>query len=590
MRTTGFAAGAVALLLALGGCGTSTVDSSRSQSNTADTTPPAVAIISPSVSGNYFTTSAAVSLAGSAADNVGVASVAWHNAANGAGGAASGTDSWSAPNITLVSGVNTITVTAQDAAGNNTGATLVVTYNPGGSVSLTGNVDSSLINRSAANAVYIYNGTVTPTGATPPVATTPVTQDNGACTFSYRFSALPAGAYTVAFSSDATTFRGISTVTLPGTGTHDFPPARRLQVGPTRALTVPSAAAAVALAGDVIEIDAGLYIDDIVVWRQSNLTLRGVGGRAHIHSTKIIPFVSGGTDQQNGKGIWVQAGSTQNTTVENIELSGASVADQNGAGIRADGSGLTVCNGYFHDNEDGILGGSGVVLVEYSEFDRNGFGDGQSHNMYFGQGVSLFTLRYSYSHRAKIGHNVKSRAQENRILYNRITDEEGTASYEINLPNAGLSYVIGNLIQQGPNTDNSTIIEYGEEGVPAGWKTELYVVNNTIVNDLHSGRFIDIAAPGTTARFVNNIFAGGGSIASGAGVTSTNNLATSPGFVDSANFDYHLTSASAARNAGVDPGSVGAFSLVPTSQYVQPISREDRPVDGAIDIGAYEFQ
>src|SRR5580765_1804422 len=353
MRTTGFAAGAVALLLALGGCGTSTVDSSRPQSNTADTTPPAVAITSPSVAGNYSTTSAAVSLAGSAADNVGVASVAWHNAANGAGGAASGTDSWSAPNITLVSGVNTITVTAQDAAGNNTGATLVVTYNPGGSVSLTGNVDSSLINRSAANAVYIYNGTVTPTGATPPVATTPVTQDNGACTFSYRFGALPAGAYTVAFRSDATTFRGISTVTLPCTGTHDFPPARRLQGGPTRALTVPSAAAAVALAGDVIEIDAGLYTDDIVVWRQSNLTLRGVGGRAHTHSTKIIPFVSGGTDQQNGKGIWVQAGSTQNTTVENIELSGASVADQNGAGIRADGSGLTVCNGYFHDNEHG---------------------------------------------------------------------------------------------------------------------------------------------------------------------------------------------------------------------------------------------
>jgi len=110
------------------------------------------------------------------------------------------------------------------------------------------------------------------------------------------------------------------------------------------------------------------------------------------------------------------------------------------------------------------------------------------------------------------------------------------------------------------------------------------------VNDRGSGRFIDIAAAGTTARFVNNIFAGGGSIAGGAGVTSTNNLTTSPGLVDSANFDYHLTSTSAARNAGVDPGSVGAFSLVPTSQYVQPISREDRPVDGAIDIGAYEFQ
>jgi hypothetical protein len=482
--------------------------------------------------------------------------------------------------LLMLNGCSSSTVSSSQSQPNN----------PGGTSSLSGNVDSSLINRGGTNTAYIYSGVVTPSGAVQPVATTPVTQDNGACTFSYRFGALPGGVYTVAFSSDATTFRGTSTVTLPGTSTHDFPPARRLQVGPTRALTVPSAAAAVAQAGDVVEIDAGLYTDDIVVWRQNNLTLRGVGGRAHIHSTQIIPFVSGGTDQQNGKGIWVQAGSTQNTTVENIELSGASVPDQNGAGIRADGSGLTVCNGYFHDNEDGILGGSGVVLVEYSEFDHNGFGDGQSHNMYFGQGVTLFTLRYSYSHRAKIGHNVKSRAQENRILYNRITDEEGTASYEINLPNAGLSFVIGNLIQQGVSTDNSTIIEYGEEGVPAGWKTELYVVNNTIVNDLGSGRFIDIAAPGTTARFVNNIFAGGGSVASGAGITSTSNLTSNPGLVDSANFNYHLTPTSPARNAGTNPGSAGAVSLVPTSQYVHPISREDRPSDGAIDIGAYEFQ
>src|SRR5258708_9710464 len=124
MRTTGFVASAVAL--ALGGCGTSTVDSSRSQSNTADSTPPTVAIISPATAGNYSTTNAAVSLAGSAADNVGVASVAWHNAAHGAGGQASGTDNWSAPHITLLSGVNTITVTAQGAARNNTGATLLV--------------------------------------------------------------------------------------------------------------------------------------------------------------------------------------------------------------------------------------------------------------------------------------------------------------------------------------------------------------------------------------------------------------------------------------------------------------------------------
>jgi hypothetical protein len=378
---------------------------------------------------------------------------------------------------------------------------------------------------------------------------------------------------------------------VSGTTVHNFLPNRRLQVGPTRALSTPSAASAVAQNGDVIEIDAGEYLNDVSVWRQNNLTLRGIGGRAYMHSTQIIPYVQGGTDQQNGEGIWVQSG--QNLTVENVEFSGASVPDQNGAGIRANGSGLAVCNGYFHDNENGILGGTGVVLIEYSEFDHNGFGDGFSHNMYFSQDVTLFTLRYSYSHRARIGHNVKSRAQENRILYNRIMDEvDGTASYSIDIPQTGLTFIIGNLIEQGPLTDNPAIIAYGAENTNNA-DHELYVVNNTIVNDGPSGPFITISG-GTTARFVNNIFAGPGSVPSGAGVTSMNNLTaasgTAAGLVDSGAYDYHLTSTSPARDAGVDPGAAGAVSLTPTSQYVHPISREDRPVSGALDIGAYEFQ
>jgi len=92
---------------------------------------------------------------------------------------------------------------------------------------------------------------------------------------------------------------------------------------------------------------------------------------------------------------------------------------------------------------------------------------------------------------------------------------------------------------------------------------------------------------------VNNIFAGGGSVPSGAGITSTTNLTTptsSAGLVNAAVFDYHLLVGSPARNAGTAPGTAASFSLTPTSQYVHPTNRQDRPVDGAIDIGAYEFQ
>jgi hypothetical protein len=78
--------------------------------------------------------------------------------------------------------------------------------------------------------------------------------------------------------------------------------------------------------------------------------------------------------------------------------------------------------------------------------------------------VKRFTLQFSYSHLASVGHLVKSRAATNYILYNRLTDETGTASYELDLPNGGLSYIIGNIIRQSPNTQNSTVASYLEEG------------------------------------------------------------------------------------------------------------------------------
>jgi len=601
MRTIRIAGGvyAVTLLLALGACGGGSTDSASNPptSNPTDTTAPTVSITSPTASGNYATASATVGLAGSTSDNVGVASVTWRNAANGASGNASGTNPWSIANITLVLGPNAITVTAHDAAGNTRNATLAVSHNPGGGGSLSGSVDSSLVNRNSLNAIYVYNGTVVPDdigSGTPPLATAPVTQDINACTFSFQLGGLAAGTYTVAFTNqaandtaanEAIVFLGTAQVTVGAGGgaIHNFLPTRRLQVGAMHTLKVPSAAAAVALDGDVIEINAGEYLNDNVFWTQSNLTLRGVGGgRAHMRATVLIP-------DSNGMGIWVTRG--QNTTVENIEFSGARVTDENGAGIRADNSGLTVCNGYFHDNENGILDGSGVVLIEYSEFGYNGHcpPSGCTHNMYFSNSVTRFTLRYSYSHHAHIGHTVKSRARENYILYNRIMDEaDGDSSYTIDLPNGGLSYIVGNLLQQGPNTDNSTIVTYGAEGLSNPSRT-LYVVNNTFVNDLGSGTFISLAA-GSTATVQNNLFVGNGTIVSGTATQVTNRSTNTPNFVNIGTFDYRPTAATPGIDQGTAPGLGGTFNLTPTYQYVHPTNRQNRPSAGTIDIGAYEFQ
>ena len=59
---------------------------------------------------------------------------------------------------------------------------------------------------------------------------------------------------------------------------------RTWRVGPDRELPTPSAAAAVARDGDTVLIDAGTYVGDVATWTQDDLTLRGVGGRAHLRA------------------------------------------------------------------------------------------------------------------------------------------------------------------------------------------------------------------------------------------------------------------------------------------------------------------
>jgi hypothetical protein len=105
----------------------------------SDTTAPAVAITSPTTAGTYSTASSSVSipsyttksfyirLTGTASDNVGVTKVTWANSANGAKGTASGTTRWTKSYLSLRFGVNIITITAYDAAGNTAQTLLNVT-------------------------------------------------------------------------------------------------------------------------------------------------------------------------------------------------------------------------------------------------------------------------------------------------------------------------------------------------------------------------------------------------------------------------------------------------------------------------------
>lgn len=98
--------------------------------NAVDLTAPTVGIVTPTSASSYTTSVSTLTLAGVAADNVGVAQVTWSNNRGGSG-TASGTGNWSVPAIALQGGLNVITVTASDNAGNTASASLTVTFNAG---------------------------------------------------------------------------------------------------------------------------------------------------------------------------------------------------------------------------------------------------------------------------------------------------------------------------------------------------------------------------------------------------------------------------------------------------------------------------
>lgn len=369
--------------------------------------------------------------------------------------------------------------------------------------------------------------------------------------------------------------------------------AATLSVGVGKTYSTPCKAFAAAANGDTIEIDgsSAAYVGDVCAIYANNLTIRGVNGR---------PKIDAGGLNAMGKGTWVIEGS--GTTIDNVEMVGAKVTDKNGAAIRLDGRDLTMRHSFLHDNEDGILtsnDGVSKIVLEFNEFGHNGYGDGYSHNVYVGT-VGSLVFRGNYSHDANVGHDLKSRAQTNTIAYNRFSSTpagqtgstaSGQPSYEIDLPNAGTSYVIGNVIEQPAVNQNPTMLAYGEEGASNTGK-DLYVVNNTFLNDDSSnGTFLLIGSTVTTPVLMqNNVFAGVGTVSTQASaIDKTNYRSLTPTFVDRANYDLHPAPGSPMIDAGSTPGtSASGVALTPVSQYKHVAGIEARPVDGPIDIGAYE--
>ncbi|MES2221106.1 MAG: hypothetical protein V4587_09090, partial [Acidobacteriota bacterium] len=203
-----------------------------------------------------------------------------------------------------------------------------------------------------------------------------------------------------------------------------------LTVGPGGQYPSPCAAFPHLTSGSTLRVDANggmpYYDTSDCIETAPNVTITGVNGRPIIDGSKA----------SLSKAMWVIDG--YNVTIDNFEFRYAisSTSATNAEAIRIEpgttsapnGGNVTVQRSYIHDNFEGILSNSissgaawysatPYITLQYDEFANNGYGDGLTHNIYIGCcGNMNFTLQYSWSHDAYLGHTLKDRAPISNIL------------------------------------------------------------------------------------------------------------------------------------------------------------------------------
>lgn len=279
--------------------------------------------------------------------------------------------------------------------------------------------------------------------------------------------------------------------------------ARTLEVGEGKAYPTPSAAIAAVQPGDTVSIYPGQYFDCAII-DKNNVTLQGVGD-----AEKVVM-----TDKAcEGKGLLVIRG--ENTTIRNLTLTRVRVPDENGAGIRGESKSIVIDKVRFINNQNGILSGTdgGTLIIRNSYFEKNGFcGRACSHGIYAGH-YNLLHVENTRFFDTKQAHHIKSRAHRTEVIGCDIEDgPDGTASYEIEVPNGGSVIVRNSKITKGPNAQNHTAaIMIGSEGVTQ-MTPEIVVENNIFRNNgTYPTIFVDNLTA-TEAQLFRNTISGDGPV------------------------------------------------------------------------------
>lgn len=349
-------------------------------------------------------------------------------------------------------------------------------------------------------------------------------------------------------------------------------PKATMRVGSGEKIATIGEAARLAKDGEVIEIRPGAYRGQPAVWTQDKLLIRGAGER---------PVMIADGRSAEDKAIWVVRGGR--VRIENIEFRGARVTDGNGAGIRFEKGSLSIRNCRFTDNEMGVLTGNAPELsleISDSEFLDAPRHAGDLHHLLYVGAIGRFVVRGSRFQNGYLGHLLKSRARENHVLYNMLADgKNGRASYELEFPNGGIAYVIGNAIGQGAGSENQTIVSYGAEG-PRWPVNGLYLAHNTLVNygwlPAWFLRVLGESLPQPAeVHAVNNLVVGPGIFWLGAGGHFEGNRYATAGMLrDIDTYAFELPPGAVWRGAGIDPRKVGGQDLSPRAEFKWPLGIE----------------
>ncbi len=328
-------------------------------------------------------------------------------------------------------------------------------------------------------------------------------------------------------------------------------------------------ALAVAADGDTIALMAGEYDGQVGVIEQKRLTLRGIGER---------PVLRAGGRHAEGKGILVVRGGE--VLIENVEFRSARVPDGNGAGVRLERGRLKVVRCAFYDNEIGLLTGNDpeteLEIVD-SEFGQAPQVNGGLHHLLYAGRIGRLTVTGSRFHEGYEGHLIKSRARQTSLFYNLIYDGwSGGASYEVDLPNGGEAWLVGNVIGQSPETQNRVLVSFGAEGEP--WpRSALYLAHNTLISPLGTPAWFlrtwSERLPGRAPVVaVNNVLAGVGVLDAGASSTVAGNGRTLGRWLRSPDtLDFSLPHASRLRGTAVDARQLEGQDLTPKAEFRLPV-------------------